>query len=395
MRSFKFIGLLASMVVLLAACATQPAGGPVRPAGGSAGGDIKLAILVGLSGPAPTFGISTRDGALMAVEEWNAKGGVLGRKIMPLVEDSQCTPDPALNAANKVVDQDGAKFIIGEACSKAAIPISEVANSKKAVMITPSAVATEVTVGKDGQVKPYVFRACFTGSFQGTVGAKFALETLKAKTAFVVLDQANDYDRGSAEAFKAAFTAGGGAILGEETFTATDTDFSAILAKVAEAKPDLVYLPDYYNIVNLVTKQAREQNITIPFLGGDAWDSSDLDIVSAAGSYFVNHYSPDDTRPEVKQFIQAYGEKYKNERGEPIVPDALAVLGYDATNMMLQAIQNAGTDDVEKVREAVAALKFSAVSGQITFDAHHNPVKSAVVMKVTPEGVQFHSVVNP
>ena len=392
MHALKFTSLFVASMIAVTACA---GGGGTGGGNASGGGDIKVAVLVGVSGPAPTFGISTRDGALMAIEEWNAKGGVNGRKIAPIVEDSQCTPDPALNAANKVVDQDGVKFMVAEACSKAAIPISEVANAKKALMITPSAVANEVTVDKNGQVKPYVFRACFTGSFQGRVGAKFALETLKAKTAFIMLDQANDYDKGSAEAFEKAFTAGGGQIIGTETFTAKDTDFSAILSKVADVKPDMVYLPDYYNIVNLVTKQAQEKGINIPFLGGDAWDSSDLNTQSAAGSYFVNHYSPDDTRAEVQNFVKAYGSKYKNDKGEATVPDALAVLGYDATNMLLQSIKDAGSDDVEKVREAMAKLNFSGVSGKITFDENHNPVKSAVVMQIAPDAVKFHSVVNP
>ena len=387
MRTLKFLSLFTVLTVLISACGTPPKS--------NSSSELKVALLVGVSGPAPTFGISTRDGALMAIDEWNAKGGVLGRKIVPLVEDSQCTPDPALNAANKVVDQDKVKFLVAEACSKAAIPISEVANSKKALMITPSAVASEVTVDKNGKVKPYVFRACFTGSFQGRVGAKFALETLKAKTAFIVLDQTNDYDRGSADAFEKAFTDGGGQIMGKESFTAKDTDFSTILSKVADVKPDMVYLPDYYNIVNLVTKQAKEKGITTPFLSGDAWDSADLDASSAINNYFVTHYSPDDTRSEVKSFVTSYGAKYKDDKGQPIVPDAIAVLGYDATNMLLQSIQNAGTDDVEKVREAMAKLNFSGVSGKITFDEFHNPVKSAVVMQVKDSKVSFLSVINP
>jgi branched-chain amino acid transport system substrate-binding protein len=384
MRALKFTSILAAAAIAFSACSTS-----------TGGGDLKIALLVGVSGPAPTFGISTRDGALMAIEEWNAKGGVNGRKIVPVVEDSQCTPDPALNAANKVIDQDKVKFLVAEACSKAAIPISEVANAKKALMITPSAVANEVTVDKSGKVKPYVFRACFTGSFQGRVGAKFALETLKAKNAFIMLDQANDYDKGSADAFEKNFTAGGGQIVGKEAFTAKDTDFSAILAKVANVKPDMVYLPDYYNVVNLVTKQAQEKGISVPFVGGDAWDSADLDTQSASGSYFVNHYSPDDTRPEVQNFVKAYGAKYKDAKGQPIVPDSIAVLGYDATNMLLQAIKNAGSDDVEKAREAMAKLDFSGVSGKITFDESHNPVKSAVVMQIKDGKVSFLSVVNP
>ena len=253
--------------------------------------NIKVAILAPLSGPVPTFGVMTRDGALLAIEEWNAKGGVLNKKITAVVEDSQCTPDPAVNAANKVIDQDKVKYIVGEVCSKASIPVSEIANSKKVIQISPTSTNPDVTVGKDGKVKDYVFRACFIDPFQGTVGAKFALDTLKAKNAFIMLDQANDYVKGLAEFFEKAYTAGGGKIVGKETYTAKDTDFSAILAKVAAAKPDVVYLPDYYNVVNLVTKQAKEKGIKAVFMGGDGWDSADLDKKAAEGGFFTNHYS--------------------------------------------------------------------------------------------------------
>jgi branched-chain amino acid transport system substrate-binding protein len=284
MRAIKLASLVALSVVILTAC------------GGGGGDTIKVGILAPLSGPVPTFGVMTRDGALLAIEEWNAKGGVLGKKIAAVVEDSQCTPDPAVNAANKLIDQDKVKYLVGEVCSKASIPVSEIANTKKVIQISPTSTNPDVTVGKDGKVKDYIFRACFIDPFQGTVGAKFGLDTQKAKTAFILLDQANDYVKGLAEYFEKAFVAGGGKVVGKETYTAKDTDFSAILAKVAAAKPEIVYLPDYYNVVNLVTKQAKEKGIKAVFMGGDGWDSSDLDLKAADGGFFTNHYSPQDTR---------------------------------------------------------------------------------------------------
>ncbi len=388
MRSVKFLSIVLLLAVILTACAPG-GGGAAQPK------ELKVAILAPLSGPVPTFGVSTRDGALMAIDEWNAKGGVLGMKIVPIVEDSQCTPDPAVNAANKVIDQDGVKFIIGEVCSKASIPVSEIANAKGVIQISPTSTNVNVTVDSQGKVKPYIFRACFIDPFQGQVGAKFAWEKLGAKKAFIMLDQANDYVKGLAEEFEKAFTALGGEIVGKATYTAKDTDFSAILAQVAEAKPDVVYLPDYYNVVNLVTKQAKEKGINVPFVGGDGWDSADLDLAAADGGYFTNHYSPDDPRPEVQNFRKAYGEKYKDENGNPKVPDALAALAYDATNLLLEAINQAGTTDTAKVKDALEKIKFNGVSGQITFDANHNPIKSAVILAVKDGAVKFETVVNP
>lgn len=383
MRAIKVTVLLAlSVMVMFTACAKEPE-------------TIKVAILAPLSGPVPTFGVMTRDGALLAIEEWNAKGGVLGKKITAVVEDSQCTPDPAVNAANKVIDQDKVKYIIGEVCSKASIPVSEIANTKKVVQVSPTSTNPDVTVGKDGKVKDYIFRACFIDPFQGTVGAKFALDTLKAKNAFILLDQANDYVKGLAEFFEKAYTAGGGQIVGKETYTAKDADFSAILAKVAAAKPDVVYLPDYYNIVNLVTKQAKEKGIKAMFVGGDGWDSSDLDLKAAEGGFYTNHYSPQDTRPEVQNLVKAFGAKFKDDKGQPKVPDALAALAYDATNLLLQGIKEAGADDPAKVKDALKKISFNAVSGQIKFDANNNPVKSATILAVKDGKVEFNTVVNP
>jgi branched-chain amino acid transport system substrate-binding protein len=387
MNKFRLLSIFLVVAVLsglLGAC--SPA----------AAGDIKIAILAPLSGPVPTFGVATRDGALMAIEEWNAKGGVLGKKITAIVEDSQCTPDPAVNAANKVINQDKVKFIMGEVCSKATIPVSDIANKAKVLQITSTSTNPDVTVGKDGKTKDYIYRACFIDPFQGLVAANFAFNTLKAKKAFLMLDQSNDYVKGLSSNFETAFVKLGGTIVGKESYTAKDTDFGAILAKVAEAKPDLVYLPDYYQVVNLAAKQAKEKGITAPFMGGDGWDSSDLDLKATEGGYFTNHYSPDDTSPVVVNFLKAYGAKYKNDKGAAVVPDALAALAYDATNLIIQAISNAGTaDDVDKVRDAMNKITFTGVSGKITFDASHNPIKSAVILQVKNGKVNYVTSVAP
>jgi branched-chain amino acid transport system substrate-binding protein len=376
MKRLLQIAALLAVAFLVVSCGPQAA--------------LKIAILAPLSGPVPTFGVSTRDGALLAIEEWNAKGGVLKRKIEAIVEDSQCTPDPAVNAANKVIDQDKVKFIMGEVCSSASIPVSEIANAKKIIQISGTSTNTLVTVNADGSVKPYIFRACFIDPFQGLVGANFAIGK-GFKTAFIMLDQANDYVKGLAEAFETAFTAQGGKIVGKETYTSKDTDFSAILAKVKAAKPDVVYLPDYYNIVNLATKQAKEKGIIAPFMGGDGWDSADLDLAAADGGFYTNHYSPTDPRAEVVNFLKAYGAKYNGA-----VPDALAALAYDATNILLQAIKESGsTTDTDKVRVAMEKISFNGVSGKITFDASHNPIKSAPILAVKNGKISVETVVNP
>jgi branched-chain amino acid transport system substrate-binding protein len=383
MRTFKYLSLLLIAVMILTSCQS------------AASGELKLAILAPLSGPVPTFGVSTRDGALQAIDEWNAKGGVLGMKIVAIVEDSQCTPDPAVNAANKVIDQDKVHYIIGEVCSSASIPVSEIANQKNVVQLSPTSTNPNVVRDASGNVKPYTFVACFNDETQGKVGAKFALDTLKAKNAFLMVDQANDYVKGLSEYFEKDFTAGGGTIAGRANYTGKDVDFSAILTQIADSKADLVYLPDYYNVVNLVTKQAKAKGITVPFMGGDGWDSPDLDGAAAEGGYFTNHYSPTENRPAVQTFVENYGKMFKDDKGNPKTPDALAALAYDATNMLLKAIADAGVDDAVKVKDTLAGAKFEAVSGSITFDAFHTPIKPVTVIHVTGGKAVFDSQVMP
>ena len=288
---------------------------------------------------------------------------------------------------NKVISVDKIHYVVGEVCSKASIPMSEIADKNKVVMISPTSTNPTVTFDK-GAVKPFVFRACFIDPFQGLVMAKFAYGK-GLKTAFVLFDQGNDYVRGLAEAFEKAYTDLGGKILGKETYTDKDTDFSTILSKVAESKAEMVWLPDYYNIVNLVAAQAKEKGITAVMMGGDGWESSDLNLEAADGGYYSTHYSAEDTRPVVQDLLKAYEAEYGAK------PDSLAALAYDATNLLLAAIEKAGKDDPEAVAKAMEQLKFEAVSGTITFDAQHNPIKAAAVMKVTKEKVTFDSSIAP
>jgi len=391
MKHKVFIAVLLVAMVLGAcapkAAATAAPAGPAAPAA-PAQTELKVAVLAPLSGPVPTFGVSTRDGFLMAVEDVNAKGGVLGMKVVPVVADSQCTADPAVNAANKVIDVDKVNYIVGEVCSSASIPVSEVAQEKHIVQISPTSTNANVTLKADGTAKEYVFRACFIDPFQGLVMGKFALSK-GFKTAFIMEDKANDYVLGLAEAFEKTFTENGGTVVGREAYTGKDTDFSAILAKVADSKAEMVWLPDYYNIVNLVMAQAKEKGITATFMGGDGWDSADLDKAAAEGGYYSNHYSPDSTSPVAVDFVKRYQAKYNS------VPDALAALAYDATLLLLEAIKNAGVDDPVKVKDALAAINMEVVSGKITFDKSHNPIKAAVVLQVMADKIAFVESVAP
>ena len=345
---------------------------------------VKLAIVVPFSGDVKTFGESTYNGAMMAIEEAQAAGW----EIEVVTADSKCDAQEAANAANKVIFEDGVKYIVGEVCSSASIPISEIAESSQVVQITSSSTNPSVTVNEDGSVKQYVFRACFLDPFQGEVVASLAKE-LGATKAAVLYDVGNDYVKGLAEYFKAAFEAAGGEVPVFEAYTKDDTDFSGVLGKVAAADVDVLFLPDYYNKVNLIAAQVKEKGIEATLLGGDGWDSPELQLDLLDGGYFSNHYSPSDPRPVVQNFVSDYTAKYG------ATPDALATLGYDATKILLQSISEAGVDDTTAVAEAMAALQYEGVSGDITFDELHNPVKKAAIIHVTGGTTEFFKFVAP
>jgi branched-chain amino acid transport system substrate-binding protein len=349
---------------------------------------LKLAILAPLTGPIPDLGKSARDGALLAIEEQNASGGVLGMTVEQVVEDTSCNASKAVDAANKVISQDGVHYIIGDVCSSSTIPVTEVTDAAGVILMTPSATNPQVTVRPEGQVKEYVFRACFTDPYQGTVAAMFARDSLSAQTAFVMINADNSYPQGLASAFEREFSKSG-TIVGKESYSEGDTDFSAILNKVAAAQPDVVYLPDFPNIVNQVTDQAKKKGITTPFLGGDGWDSPNLDITAASGGFFINHMSYEDPRPEVAAFDQAFNNKYG------YAPDTIAALAYDAARLVLQGIVQAGNADPVVVKTILASISFQGVTGSLYYDPSHNPIKSAAVMSVDKTaGVHLYILLN-
>jgi branched-chain amino acid transport system substrate-binding protein len=344
----------------------------------------KIAIVVPLSGDVKTFGISTQNGAMMAIDAAKAAG----MNIEVVTADSKCDAQEATNAANKVITQDKVHYIIGEVCSSASIPMSAIAETNKVLMISPTSTNPAVTVNEDGSVKQYVFRACFLDPFQGDVLASLAM-SLGAKKAGILYDVGNDYVKGLAEYIKAAFEKKGGTVPVYEAYTKDDTDFSAVLGKVADAQVDVLFLPDYYPKVNLIAQQVQEKGIKAILMGGDGWDSPDLKLSLLEGAYFSNHYSPFDPRPVVQNFVAAYKAKFGT------VPDALATLAYDAANILIQSIKDAGVDDPTVVGQKMAAIKFEGVSGNISFDASHNPIKAAAVMKITGGAVTFYKFVSP
>ncbi len=388
MRVFKLLSLVLLVSLVLSACPAPAA--PAPTTGGAAAEPIKVALVFPMTGDVSSFGISSKQGAEMALQEWNEKGGVNGQKIEWVVADSRCDAQEARNQAVKVTEVDKVKFIIGEVCSSASIPISEVVNQKKVVQISPTSTNPKVTVDETtGKHKPYTFRACFLDPFQGDVLASFAMNDLGKKTAAILFDQGNDYVRGLAEYIQASFVKMGGEVKVYEAYQKEDTDFAAVLSKVADAQADVLFLPDYYNKVSLIAKQAKEKGITAVMIGGDGWDSAQLDLQATDGGYFSNHYSSADPRPIVQNFLKAYEAKYG------AAPDALAVLAYDAANFLMSAIQATGNADPEKVKDTMLTVKVEGISGEIVMNEFGDPIKAAAITQVKEGKFNFVKFVKP
>ena len=366
--------------------------------GGSKGTDgdtIKVGGLLEMTGGSASFGISGKNGIDLALKKINEKGVLGGKKLSLVVADTKSEASEATNGMQKLISQDKVVAVIGPNQSSAVIASGAINNGAKVVDITPMGTNPDVTVDpKTKQVKPYSFRTCFIDPFQGTVMASFASNELKVKRAAIYIDNTSDYAKGLAQFFKENFVKNGGQVVIEEAYLQKDTDFKSTLTKIKAAKPDFIYIPGYYQEVGLIVKQAREMGINVPMAGGDGWDSAKLPEIAGKAAlentFFSSLYSPDDTSDLNKEFVAEYKKAYNTN------PDVFAALAYDSTLLVAKAIEDAGSADPAKIAEAMAKIKgFKGVSGEVTFNEEHNPIKSAVIIEHKDGKQTFKTKVNP
>ena len=365
-----------SLTKIAVSCATVIAGLSMISCGGQGSSTIKVGGVAPLSGGVAVYGVECKNGIDLAIEEINAAGGINGKTLEFICEDDEGDPAKSVNAYKKLVTNDGVEYVIGSLTSGCTIALTNLAQNQKILQIAPAATATAVTDAGN-----YIFRACFIDPFQGRVGGKFAFENLSAKKAAILYDIGNDYSVGLTENFESEFTKLGGSIVSKESYATGDKDFNAQLTKIKAAKPDVVYLPDYYGTVALIAKQLRAQGIDTPIVGADGWDG----LTENAGDevlngYYSNHYAEDSDSPAVQKFVASFKAKYNKS------PNSFAALGYDSVYMLKDAILKAGTTDGEKVRAAFETTDGDYVTGHITFDEKRNPVKSAVMIQLVKDG---------
>jgi branched-chain amino acid transport system substrate-binding protein len=367
-----------------------------------------------LTGVTATFGKSTQKGIQMALDELNKAGGIEGKLIKIIVEDDQSKPEEAATVVKKLVNQDKVLIVLGEVASSRSLAGAPICQEGKVPMITPSSTNPKVT-----QVGDYIFRVCFIDPFQGEVMAKFARNTLKVSKAAILKDIKNDYSVGLAQFFTETFKNLGGTIIAEESYSEGDIDFRAQLTSLKAKNPEVIFIPGYYTEVGLIARQARDLGINVPLIGGDGWDSPRLIEIGGKAlenTFYSNHYTPEDPRPEIQNFISEYKLKY-NE-----IPDAMAPLGYDAARIAFDAIKRSGIleeknikesykenpkakslmDAInternrEKIRDAIAqTTDFPGITGVITIDQNRNAKKSAVVLKIEDGKLKYVETINP
>lgn len=376
----KILGILSAAILALTLASCSKA----------ESNSVKIGGIFPLSGQVAVYGVECKNGVDLAIEEINAAGGINGKPVVLVSEDDEGNPDKTVNAFKKLSTKDGVKVVIGSLTSGCTQAITTLSQASKVVQIAPAATAPAITDAGD-----FIFRACFIDPFQGTVGGKFAAETLGKKRAAILYDIGNDYSVGLADNFKIAFTKAGGSIVSEESYATNDKDFNAQLTKIKNANPDVVYLPDYYGTVALIAKQLRAQGINVPMVGADGWDGLTSNAGDEVlGGYYSNHYAVDSTEPAVKKFVESFRAKYNKD------PNSFAALGYDCVYLIRDAIVAAGAEDSIAVRDALAKTDGDYVTGHLTFDEKHNPIKSAVMLELVKADdgtlkTVYNTTVNP
>lgn len=359
-------------MVLAAALLIVPLAGCGNQAGGS-GDEIVIGGLAPLSGGVAQYGIAVDNAVKLAVDDINAKGGILGKTIKYISYDEKGDPTEATNAYTRLVDQDKIVALIGDVTSAPCEAVAQKAARDNLPMITPSGTSEAITTYGEN-----VFRACFIDPYQGQLMASYAAKKLNAKTAAILFDNGDPYSSGIADAFEAAAKDLGLTITNKEGYASKSTDFNAQLTKIKAGNPDVLLLPVYYNDVVLIAKQAKDQGLTATLLGADGWDgvAAQLDASSAdvvKNAYFCSQYSASSSDAALQNFLKTYKEKYGVE------PNMFAVLGYDAMHIMAAAIEKAGTTDSDAVIAALKETNYKGLTGTTTFDDKRNPVREAII----------------
>ena len=358
----------------------------------SAQDTVKIGGNFELTGDAAAYGTPMSEAAKLAVKEVNENGGLLGGEVEYVEYDNTSDLTEAASVAQRLASED-VVGIVGPATtgdSNAQIPVIQEA---AVPAILPAATGNGMTLDDNGDVFEYLFRVAFEDAFQGRAAATYVTETLGAQTAALFVDQSTDYATGLEQAFTEEFEALGGQVVTTESFQSGDTDFTASLTSLLSQEFDVLYVPGYYTEVGLLIKQARELGITQPIVGGDGLGNQTLVDLAGASNvndvYYTAHYSPLSDDEDLQDFLTKFEEEYGKQA------DQFAVLSYDATMLLLDAVERAGSADRQAVTDALAATEtFDGLTGTFSIDEDHNPVKEVLMLQLTNGEVENVEAVN-
>lgn len=385
MKKILAMIIITVLVFSLFGCTTSQSGTPKI---------IKIGVVAPLSGQSAIAGEYMKNGISLITDELEKNGGldVKGTKIPVKIiyEDNEAKPETTANVYRKLIDQDKVLGIVGPDMSKAILAGGPIAQSAKI-----PAIGTFTTNEKVTQIGDFLFRACFIDPFQGKVAAQYSRDFLKANTAAILYNNADDYSKGLMENFKKVFEEMGGKVVEVQAYGGAEVkDYNAQLIKIKAANPEVLFMPNLFSEVPLQSQQARQMGITAKFVGGDSWDSPDVPNIAGKaaveGASFVAAFSPDDPSPLTKDFVDKYKAKFNMN------PNSNAVLAYEAMKIVLKGVQDADTLTGQGIRDAMAKIKdFEVPSGAVTFDANRNPIKGAVIMTYKDGVPTYVTTVNP
>ncbi len=353
------------------------------------GESIKIGHYGSLTGKDAAFGVATRKGVMLAVEEINARGGVLGKKLEYLVEDIQSKQGEAATAVKKLISRDKVVAVIGANASANSLEAAPICQNAKIPMMAISSTNPKVT-----EVGDYIFRICFIDPFQGAVLAKFARESLKAQRVALLTSTNSPYSVGLSNVLRERFTALGGEIVAEQKFAEGDKDFRAQLTAIRTTKPDVIAATGFYSEAALICLQARTLGLDVPIIGGDGWEAPQLIELggkAVEGTYYSTYFSAENKAPVVQTFVKKFQARWNGE-----TPEAVSALGYDAMHLIAQAMERIGSTDAARLRDAIAGTKnFPGVTGNTTIDELRNSSKAAVMLTVKNGRSEFFEAVTP
>ena len=396
MKKFLALLLAASMMMALVACGSNGGNNSTANNGGSAddtgseGGDtIKIALIGNTTGDYAQYGIPVRNGAMLYIDQLNANGGINGKQIEVLEYDDKGDGVEAVNAFNLAMDQ-GITAVIGSVLTGPTITLADATYEVNMPQISASATAQGVTQidpeDESAGIRTNVFRSCFIDPFQGQTMAHYAADKLGATTAAILYESGSDYSEGCMNGFVEACGELGIEIVATEAFATGDKDFNAQMTNIANANPDVVFMPFYYTEAGLAITQGRQAGLTATILGADGFGGI-KDYASAEeleGTVYGTGYAPG--TDSVAQFEADYEETY----GEP-VPNMFAPLAYDAAMLLCEALKaaeeqglTAGSDEYKQaVIDTIASMSgVEGITGTYTFDEYNNPEKSVAMIQL-------------